>query len=64
MQAAINPKDMALDVIKKLPSNSTMEEILHQLSFISNVMEGLKDVEEGKVLTTKELREKLRAWRK
>ena len=59
MQSATNPKKMALELIKDLPATSTMDEILYHLKFVSNVLNGLQDANEGKTMTTQELRNKI-----
>jgi predicted transcriptional regulator len=38
--------------------------ILYEINFISQVLDGLKDAEEGKVLTKEELLDRVDSWAK
>ncbi len=42
----------AIEAIKKLPDGCSTEDIMYQICFVSQVLEGLKDAEEGRVLST------------
>ena len=43
-----NPKQQVIELIKNLPDNVTIEEILERLYFIIQVDDGLKELDEGK----------------
>lgn len=57
-------KDISIEVIKNLPASSTMEEIMYKLNLTAQVVEGLQNKEEGKVLSTNELLQELNKWEK
>ena len=57
-------KDISIEVIKNLPASSTMEEIMYKLNLTAQVVEGLQNKEEGKVLSTNELLQELKKWEK
>ncbi len=57
-------KDISIEVIKNLPSSSTMEEIMYKLNLTAQVVEGLQNKEEEKVLSTNELLQELNKWEK
>jgi len=51
-------KDEVIDLIQRMPDDSTTSDILDELLFKQQVDQGLKDVAEGRVITTAELRER------
>ena len=57
-------KDISIEVIKNLPASSTMAEIMYKLNLTAQVVEGLQNKEEGKVLSTNELLQELNKWEK
>lgn len=52
----------AIEAIKKLPDGCSTEDIMYQIYFVSQVLEGLKDAEEGLVLSTEDLLEQVENW--
>ncbi len=57
-------KQTSLAVIQSLPESSTLEDIMHQINLAVQAIEGLKDVREGKTMTSKELLTRLDEWKK
>lgn len=57
-------KAEALELIKNLPDNVSTGTIMEELFFKQQVERGLQDVAEGRVLTHKELKERIGRWRK
>jgi predicted transcriptional regulator len=57
-------KDVAIERLKKLPDNVTLEDIMYEINFIAQVVEGLKDAEQGNTITTEELLKKVEQWAK
>ncbi len=55
-------KEAALEIIKKMPDECTVEEIMYEINFISNVLDGLRDAENGRTISTKELLERVQRW--
>ena len=51
-------KNVAIERLKKLPDDVSLEDIMYEINFIAQVFEGLKDAEEGKTITTEELLKK------
>lgn len=64
MATTILLRDMAVEAIKQLPETSSAEEIMYQINLVANVVEGLKDIENGKTHTTEEVLKKIKQWRK
>lgn len=52
----------AIEAIKKLPDGCSTEDIMYQIYFVSQVLEGLKDAEEGRVLSTGDVLEQVEKW--
>lgn len=48
-------KEITIEAIKKLPDECSLEDIMYEISFVAQVFEGLRDAENGKLLTTEEL---------
>ncbi len=57
-------KAEALELIQKLPDDVTTTTLMEELFFKQQVDKGLQDVEEGRVLTHQELKEKIARGRK
>ncbi len=57
-------KDAAIEVIKKMPENSSLEDIMYELDVIAQVLDGLKDAEAGKLISTEELLRRVDQWAK
>ena len=52
-------KEKIHNTIDKLPDNVTIEEVIDQLILLDKIEQGLKDVKEGNVYSTDEVRDKL-----
>ena len=59
-----SPKEQALQLIKKLPDDYSMDEIMAELYFRQQVEHGLKDVEEGRVYSHEQVKNMVLQWRK
>lgn len=57
-------KERVKNTIERLPEQFTIDEIIEELIVIDKIEQGLKDVEEGNVHTTEEVRQKLGKWLK
>lgn len=56
-------KTEAMELIQRLPDDVTTADIMEGLYFKEQIDKGLKDLEEGRVLTHAELRERMAKWR-
>jgi len=45
----------AIEAIKKLPDGCSTEDIMYQIYFVSQVLEGIKDADESRVLLTEDV---------
>ena len=41
-------KDLSIETIRKMPEDSSTEDIMYEIDFIGHIIEGLKDLEEGR----------------
>jgi len=57
-------KAEALELIQKLPDEITTDDILEELFFKRMIDRGLQDVDEGRVISHQELKERIAKWRK
>jgi predicted transcriptional regulator len=57
-------KEATIETIKRLPDESSLEDIMYEINFVAQVLEGLKDAEKGKLLTTEELLDRVEQWAK
>ena len=55
-------KEAALETIKQLPDECSIEDIMYEINFIAQVLDGLKDAEEGRLLTSEELLKRTGQW--
>jgi predicted transcriptional regulator len=56
-------KEEALELIKRLPDEVTMLDIMEELFFKEQVERGLRDVAEGRVISHEELKARMSRWR-
>ena len=57
-------KQVAIERIKTLPDGCSLEDIMEELNFVAQVLDGLNDAEKGKLMTTEELLVKVDQWAK
>ncbi|MBI1988052.1 MAG: hypothetical protein HYS70_06885 [Nitrospinae bacterium] len=48
-------KEVTIETIKRLPDECSLEDIMYEVNFVAQVLEGLRDAENGELLTTEEL---------
>jgi len=57
-------KETAIETIRKMPDGCSLEYIMYQINLVAQVLEGVKDAEEGKLITTEELLARVEKWAK
>ncbi len=57
-------KQSAIKAIRTLPDDSSYEDIMERLYFLQKVEAGLKDIEEGRVISHAEVKKRLAKWLK
>ncbi|MBI3754170.1 MAG: hypothetical protein HY266_09055 [Deltaproteobacteria bacterium] len=55
-------KEAAIETIKRLPDECSLEDIMYEIDFAAQVLEGLKDADAGRVITTDELLKRVEQW--
>ena len=57
-------KAEAHHLIDALPEGATWDNLMYEINFIAQVHEGLADADAGRVITTGELLNRMKSWRK
>ena len=57
------PKEATAEILKELPDNATFDDIMYRLYVRQKVERGLKDLEEGRVVSQEEARRLTSRWR-
>ena len=57
-------KEVSIETIKRLPDDSSLEDIMYEINFVAQVFDGLKDAKDGRLLTTEELLSRVEQWAK
>jgi predicted transcriptional regulator len=57
-------KEAAIETIKRLPDECSLEDIMYEINFVAQVLEGLKDSDSGRLLTSEELLKRVDQWAK
>lgn len=57
-------KDLTLEVLKNVSPSASPEEIMYKINLAAQVMEGIKDADAGKVISTDELLKRIDSWAK
>lgn len=60
----MSTKQEAIDLIGKLPEDSSTLDIMAELYFKSKVEKGLEAIEKGELLTQEEVEKEMRSWAK
>ena len=55
-------KQDALNTISQLPDTADMEEIMYRLYVLDKIRKGQKAVEQGRTMTSEELRRDIDSW--
>ncbi len=55
-------KEEAIKIIRELPEECTFTDIMAELYFRQKVEQGLKDIEEGRVISHEEVRKRMAKW--
>ncbi len=55
-------KEVTLESIKRLPEECTLEDIMYEVDLVAQVLEGLQDADNGRLVSTEELLERVDRW--
>jgi predicted transcriptional regulator len=57
-------KDKVKKTIDRLPDNFTVDQLVEELVVLNKIEEGLKDIEDGRIFTTDQVKQELKVWLK
>ena len=57
-------KEKVRKTIDRLPDNFTVDQVVEELVVLNKIEEGLKDVENGRVFSTEQVKKELKTWLK
>jgi predicted transcriptional regulator len=60
MSAIASPKQATLQLVERLEDDVTFEDIIYELYVLEKIQRGMKDAEEGRVVSHTEAKERLR----
>jgi len=60
----MSSKEIALQVISKLPDEATLLDIARELEFVAGIREGAAELDRGEYVAADQLRERIPAWAK
>ena len=63
-KAQMLTKDKVRKTIDRLPEKFTVDQIVEELVILDKIEEGLKDIEEGRVFSTDQVKQELKTWLK
>ncbi len=57
-------KEASINRIKQMPDGISIDDIMYEINFIGQVLEGIQDADDGKVISTEELLKETGSWGK
>jgi predicted transcriptional regulator len=54
-EASMTSKQLALERIRQLPANATLQDIAQEIALLASIREGEKDADEGRVVSQEEV---------
>ncbi|HET9606893.1 MAG TPA: hypothetical protein VFO87_07560 [Nitrospira sp.] len=58
----VTNRDIAIDLIRRLPENTSLEDIAKEIEFIAGVREGFEQIEQGEGVPAEEVRRMIPSW--
>jgi predicted transcriptional regulator len=58
----MSDKEMVLDLVQKLPEDTTLEQIYRELSFVAGLREAEQQADRGQLIDHERIREELQTW--
>ena len=62
MTEMVRPKDEVRRILENVPDDATFEDIQYRIYVCQRIKRGLKDMEEGRLLTQKEVERRMAKW--
>jgi predicted transcriptional regulator len=57
------PRDQMIAILNQQPADSTYDDLLRELACHRAIKRGLADVQEGRVVSHEEAKQRIRSWR-
>ncbi len=58
----MSSKDLAIEVIRKLPDEASLMEIAQELEFVAGVREGAAELDRGESLSAEDMLKRIPGW--
>ncbi|PZV14630.1 MAG: hypothetical protein DCF22_08525 [Leptolyngbya sp.] len=58
----MSDKEVVIELLKRLPSEVSLREILGEIEFIAAVKEGLSEIDQGKGVSVEVVEKMMEAW--
>lgn len=58
----MSDKELALETIRHLPEEASLEDISSRLEYLSAIRKGVEEVERGEVISHEEVKRQLATW--
>jgi len=58
----VSNREIAIDLIRKLPENASLHEIAREIEFVAGVREGFEQIERGEGIPAEKVREMIPSW--
>ncbi|MCY7392239.1 MAG: hypothetical protein LH647_12370 [Leptolyngbyaceae cyanobacterium CAN_BIN12] len=58
----MSDKEAVIELLKRLPSEVSLREILREIEFIAAVKEGLSEIDQGKGVSVEVVEKMMEAW--
>jgi predicted transcriptional regulator len=58
----MSDKEMVLNLVQKLPEDTTLEQIYRELSFVAGLREAEQQADRGQLIDHERIREELQTW--
>ncbi len=55
-------REIAIDVIRKLPEDATLHDIAREIEFVAGVREGFEQIERGEGVPAEQVRNMIPSW--
>lgn len=60
----MSSKEIAIEVIRKLPDEASLTEIAHELEFVAGIRDGAAELDRGENLSADDLLKRIPGWAK
>ena len=58
----MSDKEAVIELVKRLPSDVSLREIVQQIEFIAAVKEGFDEIDQGKGIPVEEVEKMIESW--